>query len=70
MGVATAPQVWIIWSNKSAEDVSLIAWFVYAFNAGLLLVYALVHKEYPLMVGAALLIVLDTLVVVGVLLYK
>lgn len=69
IGIATVPQAWIIWSNKSAEDVSLVAWSVYAVNAAVLLLYSLVHREYPLVVGATLLIVLDSLVVVGVVLY-
>lgn len=69
IAAATVPQAWIIWSNQSAEDVSFIAWAVYLLNAVVYLTYALVHREMPILLGASLLILVNSGVVLGIIIY-
>lgn len=69
MAFATSQQAFIIWQNKSAEDVSLLSWIVFLISATLYSAYGLVHKDYPILIGSALLIVIDTAIVSGILLY-
>jgi|SRR3989338_4866056 len=75
MGVAIAgplfvlPQLIEIYVNKSAQDVSLLTWFFFTFFAIPWLIYGIVHKEKPIIVGYALWILFDSLIVIGILIY-
>lgn len=63
------PQVWDIYSNKSAQDVSLITWgFFFVANIAWI-VYAVRNKLLPLLIAYSLYLVTEGLIVVGILLY-
>lgn len=70
MGPAmTLPQVWKIFSSKSAASVSVLTWGSYAIVAAFWLIYGILHKEKPVIIVNAMLIVLQIAIVVGALLY-
>lgn len=75
LGVAIAgplfdiPQLIEIYVHKSAQDVSLLTWFFFTFFAIPWLIYGIVHKEKPIIVGYTLWIILDSLIVAGILIY-
>jgi len=65
----TIPQIIKIWNNKSAQDVSLETWVAYLISAILWLIYAIKHKEKPLILNSILWILLELLVIAGVIFY-
>ena len=65
----TFPQLYEIFANQSARDVSLISWTGYLFGAGIWLVYGIVHRERPMIFIYSLAIPIYVGIVVGVLLY-
>jgi uncharacterized protein with PQ loop repeat len=65
----TLPQIVTIYSNQSATDVSLLTWLGYLLFGVIFLVYGLVFKLRPIWVGQILWVTMQTLVVVGILLY-
>lgn len=50
MVVITLPQAIIIWSNRSATDVSLLTWETYLVMSSLMAIYGYVHKKYPIFI--------------------
>ncbi|MFA6271604.1 MAG: SemiSWEET family transporter [Patescibacteria group bacterium] len=73
MGIAipvlTSSQVIKIWINKTAEGVSLIAWGAYAVNSILWIIYGELHKKKPLVFMNAVNLFINTLVVIGTIIY-
>jgi len=65
----TIPQVLMIWINKSAQDVSLITWSAYLFSALCWLTYSIIRKDKPLIINSILWVILESLVIVGVIIY-
>ncbi len=63
------PQLFKIYRDKSAGDVSFLTWFLFAFFAIPWLIYGIVHKEKPIIISYSLWIVIDTAIVVGILMY-
>ena len=64
------PQVYQIFSTKSAEGVSLIAW-ISMFGVTLpWIFYGIAHKEKSIIVSFILWEVVNLLVVVGILIYR
>ncbi len=68
--IMTVPQAYTIWSSKSADDVSLITWVTYTILSLVWLLYGILHKERPIIVLNILLLVVNTAVVLGVLVYS
>ncbi len=68
--VMTIPQLLQIWNHKGTQGVSLLTWGSYASVSGLWLIYGIVHKEKPFILTQFLLLILDSLIVIGVLFYK
>lgn len=67
--LATIPQVLEIYTTHSAEGVSLVTWLMYALFDLPWVIYAIVHREPPLILCYALWFAFNCAVVVGVLLY-
>ena len=65
----TIPQVTKIWFEKNASGVAASSWLTYFVTAFFWLIYAMMHKEKPLIISSIIWIVLDLLVVVGALIY-
>ena len=65
----TIPQVFQIWTNRSAQDVSIITWGAFLVSAVIWLVYGTIHRDKPLMVNGFLWVILEVLVIIGIFLY-
>lgn len=68
--IMTIPQLTQVWVDKSVHGISIWTWGAYAFVSALWLVYGAIHKEKPMMLTQALLLVLDSSIVVGVLITR
>lgn len=64
------PQLWQIYSNRSAENVSLVTW-AYFFLADLVwLGYGLRHRLWPVVVTYWLYLAVEGAILVGIWLYS
>lgn len=66
----TIPQLSEVWVNKNIAGVSLSTWGAYAAVSGFWAIYGLYHKENPIIISGALLFILDTVIVLGVILNR
>jgi uncharacterized protein with PQ loop repeat len=66
----TLPQIITIYANQSAQDVSLITWGGYTILGLILLMYGITYKLRPIIVGQSIWAVMQTVMVVGILLYQ
>jgi uncharacterized protein with PQ loop repeat len=67
--LATIPQVLKIYVAHDAAGVSLFSWAIYALFDIPWIMYAIAHKERPLIICYTLWFFFNSLVLVGVLLY-
>jgi len=67
--IMTLPQLAKIWIEKNAVGVSAISWGAYLLAAIFWLNYGILHKEKPIILTYSLWIVLETLIVIGTLIY-
>lgn len=65
----TIPQIIKIWDGKNASGISLIAWFGYTIFSILWLIYGILRHEKPIIVTNITIILLNSLVIAGTLLY-
>lgn len=65
----TVPQIVDIWRNQSADGVSSITWIGYLAFSVFWLIYALYHKDRPLILLHVLWILMQLAVVVGIFMY-
>lgn len=66
LGPITAiPQVYLIFTEKSVQGVSVWTWFFSGIFSLSWLVYGIVHKEKPLIISSVLWIVVSGLIVLG-----
>ena len=63
------PQLLEIYINKSSANVSLLTWSFFVLFGIPWLIYGIIHKEKPIIVLYALWILIDSLIVVGILIY-
>lgn len=66
----TLPQIITIYSNQSAEDVSLLTWIGYLFFGITFLVYGLAFKLKPIWIGQIIWVTMQAITVIGILLYR
>ncbi len=73
-GVATPlfelPQIWDIYSNHSAHNVSLATWGFFCIDNLAWIIYSLRKKEWPLLLTSILYEVLELVIVVGIIRYS
>lgn len=62
----TVPQLMRVWQTNGTQGVSIITWGGYACVSVMWFIYALRHKEKPLMLTHFLLFLLNVSIVVGV----
>jgi uncharacterized protein with PQ loop repeat len=65
----TLPQIIQIYSSKSAQDVSLLTWLGYLTFGVIFLIYGAVFRLKPIWVGQIVWITMQSIVVIGILLY-
>lgn len=66
----TLPQIITIYTNQSAQDVSLITWGGYTILGLILLTYGIAYKLRPIIVGQSIWAVMQSVMVIGILLYQ
>lgn len=67
--LATIPQIYKIYSTHDAMGVSLLTWSMYALFDIPWIIYAVVHKERPLIVCYSLWFAANAVVAIGAALY-
>lgn len=67
--IMTLPQVLKIWIDKEAGGLSSITWGFYILAALIWLLYGLQIKDRPLIISSFLWIIMESLVLVGALIY-
>ncbi len=68
--VMTFPQLSEIWIHKHVAGVSIVTWASYAVGSGLWMIYGLFHKERPIIFVNLMLLIVQSSIVLGVLLYR
>lgn len=66
----TLPQIIAIYSNQSAQDVSLLTWLGYLFFGVTFLLYGLAFNLKPIWIGQIFWVVMQTITVIGILIYS
>jgi uncharacterized protein with PQ loop repeat len=68
--LTTIPQIIDIFYNKSSENVSLLTWILYDAFTFIFLWYAIEKKLKPLIIEYCMWIVAQSIVVIGILIYR
>lgn len=68
--LATLPQIIKIYSTQDAAGVSLVSWSIFALFDIPWIIYAIVHKERPLVVCYTLWLIANITVALGAFLYN
>ena len=68
--LATIPQIITIYSSRSAANISVYTWSLYALSSVLFLCYAIVHRLLPLILSSILWVLVDIIVVAGYLIFN
>jgi MtN3 and saliva related transmembrane protein len=58
------PQVWQIWTTKSAKDISLKMFVAFCTGVALWLAYGILHTEMPIIIWNAITLLLALAIVV------
>jgi uncharacterized protein with PQ loop repeat len=66
----TLPQLYKIWSGKQVSGVSIETWATYAIISLIWVLYGFRIKAKPVVLTNGLLLITDTLIVVGVAIYR
>jgi uncharacterized protein with PQ loop repeat len=65
----TLPQIIAIYGNQSAKDVSLLTWVGYLVFGITFLIYGIVFRLKPIWIGQIIWVTMQTITVIGILLY-
>jgi uncharacterized protein with PQ loop repeat len=68
--VMNIPQLYEIWSSKDAEGVSLATWLSFLLFSAVWFVYGFLHKEKPVIIMNSILVVLQSIIVSGIIIYS
>jgi uncharacterized protein with PQ loop repeat len=66
----TLPQLYGIWIQKNAAGVSFLSWVGFAFFNVIFVIYGITKKEKLIIVNNSIWFVMQSLVAIGVLLYR
>lgn len=66
----TLPQIITIYGSRSATDVSLLTWIGYLIFGVIFLIYGIVFNLKPIWIGQIIWVTMQTITVVGILLYS
>jgi uncharacterized protein with PQ loop repeat len=69
MPIMTIPQIYEIWIKRNAAGVSSVTWLAYMSGSALWLVYGIVHREKPIIIGNIIMVSVQAVVLVGSLIY-
>lgn len=68
--ISTIPQIFVIYTNKSAGEISLLSWLLYSATTIVFLLYSIIYKLKPLIINSLLWLLADIAVIFGILLYE
>lgn len=68
--IITLPQIIQIYGSQSAQDVSLLTWLGYLLFGIIFLIYGAVFKLRPIFYGQIIWVTMQTITVVGILIYS
>lgn len=68
--LALLPQVMLLYATRDASGLSLPTWVLLACINVIWIGYGVVHKEKPVVVNSLILVVLNSSVAVGILLFR
>lgn len=66
----TLPQIIKIYSNQSAQDVSIVTWVGFLIFAIIFLVYGIAYKLRPIIVTQIIWVTMQTIMIFGILKYS
>ena len=69
MPLVELPQLFEIYLNKSAENVSLFTWSAFVLFGIPWLAYGIIHKEKPIIILYALWLLVESTIVTGIIIY-
>ena len=64
------PQLIEIYTNKAAQNVSLVTWSCFVIFGIPWLIYGIIHKEKPIIILYSLWVAIDFLIVIVILMYS
>ena len=71
MGIAmTIPQVSHVWTTRKVDGLSLVTWISYSVFALFWMYYGFLHREKPVVIGNAVGLLLNILIVSAILLFR
>lgn len=65
----TIPQLMQVWVEKNASGLSLITWVAYVAFSFVWLLYGIVHKEKPIIFANSMYMILNTVIVIGIVIF-
>ena len=68
--LTTFPQIYEIFKNQSAGDISILTWTLFGLLSIPWLIYGLIHKQAPIIVSSILWILVDFIVVFSAVIYS
>lgn len=68
--IMTLPQLYLVWVQKTTSGVSIASWVGYSLFNAVWIVYGLIHRDKPIILCNIAWVVVQSLVVLGVLIYK
>lgn len=68
--IMTVPQLYKIWSDKQVAGVSVQTWTAYSIISLVWVAYGIKIKARPIILTNGLLLIIDTLVVIGIFMYR
>lgn len=64
------PQLWIIYSKHTAQNISLATWAFFSIDNLVWLAYAIRKKDWPLIITSIIYETLEVIIVIGIILYS
>jgi uncharacterized protein with PQ loop repeat len=68
--VFTIPQVWKIWVHHQAGGVATVTWSAYVVVNIFWIIYGAIHKERAILFTYILLLIVNSLVAIGSIIYR
>lgn len=68
--IMTLPQIYDVWVHQRVGGISIIAWSYYAIASVVWLWYGILHKEKALIILNGSMVVLNSLVAIGAIVFR
>ena len=67
--IMSIPQITTIWVGKTSAGISVITWIFYLIGSIFWMIYGIAHKSKPIMITYVLWIIVNSLIILGALIY-